>query len=52
MTQALPYNELMARRNAFVLVCMSRGKNPVEAHDFFTKKATELGWIEKVNETV
>lgn len=53
----MTYADLMKKRNQFVLTCSELGlcssdQKLQECNDFFTKKATELGWIEKVDTKV
>ena len=54
MTNPLPYDQLIQFRNAFVMTCTMRGlcdtaDKVQECNDYFTKRATELGWIEKTD---
>ena len=51
---ALLYDQLMRFRNAFVLTCTMRGlcqtPDQVQAcNDYFSKRAMELGWMEKTD---
>lgn len=52
MNKPLEYETLLAMRNAYILRCVASGLDPQGANEYFTKRAEQLGWIEKVDKTV